>query len=169
MAVPSNTILTSKPSFIEFKHLKFLIMDAPKDSNLHLYLKECERHHVSDIVRISEPTYSREEVEKAGIRLHEMHFDDGASPPQEIIDEWNALVNEVFGRRNEENKCIAVHCVAGLGRAPVLVAIALVENGLDSMSAVTLIREKRRGAINAVQLAYLENYQVSGKKKCTIM
>lgn len=70
MAVPSNTILTSKPSFIEFKHLKFLIMDAPKDSNLHLYLKECERHHVSDIVRISEPTYSREEVEKAGIRLH---------------------------------------------------------------------------------------------------
>lgn len=70
MSIPSNTILTSKPSFIEFKHLKFLIMDAPKDSNLHLYLKECERHHVSDIVRISEPTYSKEEVEKAGIQLH---------------------------------------------------------------------------------------------------
>lgn len=144
-------------------------MDAPKDSNLHLYLKECERHHVSDIVRISEPTYSREEVEKAGIHLHEMHFDDGASPPQEIIDGWNTIVQEIFGRRNEDQKCIAVHCVAGLGRAPVLVAIALVENGLDSMSAVQLIREKRRGAINAVQLAYLENYQVSSKKKCTIM
>ena len=67
MAVP---VLTSKPSFIEFKHLKFLIMDAPKDNNLHLYLKECEKHHVSDIVRISEPTYSKEEVEKAGISLH---------------------------------------------------------------------------------------------------
>jgi protein tyrosine phosphatase type IVA len=69
MAIP---VLTSKPSLIEFKHLKFLIMDAPKENNLHLYLKECEKHHVSDIVRISEPTYSREEVEKAGISLHVM-------------------------------------------------------------------------------------------------
>lgn len=30
-----------------------------------------------------------------------------------------------------------------ISRAPVLVAIALVENGLDSMSAVTFIRERR--------------------------
>eukprot|EP00602_Paraphysomonas_sp_CaronLab_P010406 CAMPEP_0185025816 /NCGR_PEP_ID=MMETSP1103-20130426/9398_1 /TAXON_ID=36769 /ORGANISM="Paraphysomonas bandaiensis, Strain Caron Lab Isolate" /LENGTH=144 /DNA_ID=CAMNT_0027559183 /DNA_START=217 /DNA_END=651 /DNA_ORIENTATION=+ len=144
-------------------------MDAPKETNLHLYLKECEKHHVTEIVRISEPTYSREEVEKAGIELHEMHFDDGASPPEDIIKKWNELVKRTFGTRNDDDKCIAVHCVAGLGRAPVLVAIALVENGLDSMSAVTYIRERRRGAINAVQLAYLESYQVSQKKKCTIM
>jgi hypothetical protein len=65
------------PSF-EFgshKHLKFLIMDAPKENNLHLYLKECEKHHVSDIVRISEPTYSKEEVQKAGISLHVSNCD----------------------------------------------------------------------------------------------
>lgn len=55
-------------------------------------------------------------------------------------------------------------------RAPVLVAIALIQNGMDSVSAVTAIREKRRGAINAVQLAYLEDYQAhSGKKTCAIM
>jgi protein tyrosine phosphatase type IVA len=54
--------------------------------------------------------------------------------------------------------------------APVLVAIALIQNGMDSVSAVTAIREKRRGAINAVQLAYLEDYQLqTAKKKCVIM
>jgi protein tyrosine phosphatase type 4A len=35
---------------------------------------------------------------------------------------------------------VAVHCVAGLGRAPVLVAIALMELGMKYEDAVELIR-----------------------------
>ena len=83
-----------------------------------------------------------------------------------------------------------------MSRAPVLVAIAMVERGIDAISAVTLIRSKRyvasktvsyffsddlsllvficvsrRGAINAVQLSYLESYKPErvSKKKCSIM
>lgn len=147
-------------------------MDAPKESNLHHYIRECKKHNVTRLVRISEPTYSKEEVEKAGIELHEMHFDDGASPPADIIDRWNTIVEDTFDNDAAavEKPAIAVHCVAGLGRAPVLVAIALVEHGLDSISAVTFIRERRRGAINAVQLTYLESYVVTRKRKgCVVM
>lgn len=166
----TNTVIGSKPSFIEYKNMRFLIMDAPKEGNLHLYLKECKKYNVTQLIRISEPTYSKEEVENAGITLHEMHFDDGASPPDEIIDRWLEIVENTFsGASADEKPCIALHCVAGLGRAPVLVAIALIENGLDSIAAVAYIREKRRGAINAVQLTYLESYQVRKKKKCSIM
>lgn len=169
--------LASKPTFIEWKNLRFLIMDVPKQSNLHLYLKECEKYHVTQLVRISEPTYDKEEVEKAGITLHEMCFDDGASPPQDIIDRWNDLVRGTFDTKKKKYSgdggapppCIAIHCVAGLGRAPVMVAIALVEHGLESMQAVTFIRERRRGAINAVQLAYLESYNPKSAGKCSIM
>ena len=166
------TTLVSKPTVIEHGILKFLIMDAPKESNLHLYLKECKKQNVVHIARISEPSYSKEEVEKAGISLNEFFFHDGASPPPEIITKWCELVSNTFDKHKVNDKpCIAVHCVAGLGRAPVLVAIALIEYGLDPMSAVALIREKRRGAINAVQLAYLESYKPSRSsgKKCTIM
>ena len=63
-------VLVSKPSIIEWNKLKFMIMDAPKESNLHLYLKECKKNNVLHIVRISEPSYSIAEVEKAGISLH---------------------------------------------------------------------------------------------------
>lgn len=53
-----------------------------------------------------------------------------------------------------------------------MVAIALIEYGMDAISAVTFIRERRRGAINAVQLNYLESYKRTKKAKagkCNIM
>ncbi len=65
-----SSALVNKPSLIERGPLRFLIMDAPKESNLHVYIKECKKYNVTNIVRISEPSYSREEVENAGIALH---------------------------------------------------------------------------------------------------
>mmetsp|Transcript_7183 Transcript_7183/g.7422 ORF Transcript_7183/g.7422 Transcript_7183/m.7422 type:complete len:175 (+) Transcript_7183:73-597(+) len=171
----SASTIASKPSLIESGNLRFLIMDSPKESNLHLYLRECKKYNVIHLVRIAEPTYNKEEVEKAGITMHEMHFDDGASPPEHIISQWNELVSSLFGKpgrriKSDPPPCIAVHCVAGLGRAPVLVAMALIEFGMDPVSAVLFIRERRRGAINAVQLSYLESYNPTMRKgKCCIM
>lgn len=48
-----------------------------------------------------------------------MFFVDGASPPKEIIQRWLELVASTFSgsRANGAPKpCIAVHCIAGLGR-----------------------------------------------------
>ena len=45
---------------------------------------------------------------------------------------------------------IGVHCVAGLGRAPVLVAIALVNKGMAPVEAIELIRKNRKGALNVI-------------------
>ncbi len=73
-----------------------------------------------------------------------MYYPDGQSPPQDIINRWLELVSQTFDRRSkDESPCIAIHCVAGLGRAPVLVAIALIEYGFDAISAVSYIRERR--------------------------
>lgn len=64
-------------------------------------------------------------------------------------------------RAKEDNAAapmIAVHCVAGLGRAPVLVAIALIEMGMKPLDAIEFIRSKRRGAFNKPQIAYLVSF-----------
>ena len=54
-------------------------------------------------------------------------------------------------------------------RAPALVAIALIENGMSALDSVVYIRERRRGAINNKQLKYLESYKRRSKQsKCVI-
>lgn len=164
--------LPNPPTLIEFSGLKFLIMDAPSRSNLHLYLKEMERARVNHVVRICEPTYPKETVESSGIKVHDWVFPDGESPPSHIIDAWMSLVDaQKESNSPESSAAIAVHCVAGLGRAPVLVAIALIENGMRPLDAVMFIRQRRRGAINNKQLKFLENYRPrhSKKDKCVIM
>jgi len=188
---PTLVAVTSPPT-----PLRFLIMDAPRQSNLHLYIKECRKHHVTDVVRVCDPTYPANGLESAGISLHELPYPDGHSPPKDVLDKWLTLVDEIFvsappsvaidtiqsshsgslAAVSASPPCIAVHCVAGLGRAPVLVAIALIEFArLDPVEAVTLIRRHRRGAINGKQLIWLERYQrsyrrsVSEKRCCTIM
>jgi protein tyrosine phosphatase type 4A len=63
---------------------------------------------------------------------------------------------------------VSVHCVAGLGRAPVLVAIALIEFcGMEPVDAVVYIRERRRGAINLKQFQYLEAYKPTRARPTT--
>ena len=154
----------TKPTLMEVGKMRFLIMDAPRQGNLHLYIKEMRKNSVSAVVRVCEPTYQSTELESAGISLHDMEYPDGHSPPKEIIDDWLQLVDKTFFGQGtaQDGTCIAVHCVAGLGRAPVMVAIAFVEfANMDPVEAVTLIRRHRRGAINEKQLLYLEGY-----KKC---
>ena len=84
-------------------------------------------------------------------------FDDGAAPPRDIVQSWLDFLKATF----EENPgaTVAIHCVAGLGRAPVLVALALIEGGMKYEDAVQYIRQRRRGAINSRQLEYLEKYK----------
>jgi protein tyrosine phosphatase type 4A len=161
------------PSEITYKTMKFLIMDRPTDSTIPALLEELKKRNVKDVVRVCEATYSTDLLEKEGIRVLDWPFDDGFPPPAKIVDDWFDLLRTRF--KEDPDSFVAVHCVAGLGRAPVLVALALIELGMKYEDAVELIRQKRRGAINAKQLQYLEKYRPksrlkirNGHKQCII-
>jgi len=161
----TNSSLPNPPSVVEYKNWKFVIFDAPTDANVNDYIAEFKQHSVTNLVRACDPSYSTEKLEKEGIKVHEMPFPDGGFPDEKVVDSWVNLCKSVY--KHDKESAIGVHCVAGLGRAPVLVAIALIELGLKYEEAITVIREKRRGAINAKQLKYLKTYK--SKKKCIIM
>ncbi|EEB20445.1 protein tyrosine phosphatase type IVA protein, putative [Pediculus humanus corporis] len=155
--------LRPAPAEIEFKNMKFLITDRPTDLTIQNYIQELKRHNVLDVVRVCEPTYKISELKNEGINVTDLAFEDGTSPPQEIVEMWFDLLRARF--TESPGACVAVHCVAGLGRAPVLVALALIELGMKYEDAVDFIRMKRRGAINAKQLAFLEKYKPKSRLK----
>jgi protein tyrosine phosphatase type IVA len=124
------------------------------------------------LVRACECDYDTKPIEKLGIQilvkknffnLQDIPFDDGEKPPKEVISKWLKLVSEFFTKNSDstQDATIAVHCVAGLGRAPLLVAIAILEKDkkISPIDVITLIRKQRRGALNKTQINFLQNYR----------
>lgn len=138
---------------IRFKYLRFLITDSPTDENIPSFIEACLKYGVTALVRVSEKTYDAKPIEAAGIKVYNLEYADGSAPDSLIRDKWMNIVKE------NKNGCIAVHCVHGLGRSPVLVAMALREAGMNRQESIDLIRSRRRGSFNIRQLEFLQNYQ----------
>jgi len=173
---------SAKDTTGNFSHIKegnqsFLIMEQPKDATLNLYYRNFSDYNVKHIVRVCpEVTYDTKELESRGINCHAFPYADGSPPPKEVTEPWlhlcesNLRNNKRDKESHAEPSAIAIHCVAGLGRAPVLVAIALIENGMDYLSAVEKIRAQRRGAINKPQVDFLKGYEKRARKStCACM
>lgn len=171
-------------TLIECPHsqLRYLILDCPTESTLGFYLDEFVHWSVGTVTRCCQPTYQTQRLTDQGIQVLDLPFKDGGVPPAQVIQEWLHLVETTRKRyqqqqqqqteddksltddkavdsnrqqQQQQQPTIAVHCVAGLGRAPVLVAIALIEMGMKPLDAIEYIRSKRRGAFNKPQIMFL--------------
>jgi protein tyrosine phosphatase type 4A len=163
--------LPNPVSLVESGNYRFLIFDAPNDDNLPQYITELKKQNVHNLVRACDPTYSVDPLRAISINVHDMPFPDGGAPSDDVVDKWLNLLRNTF-KDEGEKETIGVHCVAGLGRAPVLVAIALIEGGMNPLQAVNFIRERRRGSFNVKQIQWLKVYKPRLKKKnpnCIVM
>ncbi|XP_044525250.1 protein tyrosine phosphatase type IVA 3 isoform X1 [Gracilinanus agilis] len=156
----------NRPAPVEvcYKNMRFLITHNPTNATLNTFIEDLKKYGATTVVRVCEVTYDKTPLEKDGITVM-------------IVEDWLNLLKTKFFE--DPGSCVAVHCVAGLGRAPVLVALALIESGMKYEDAIQFIRQKRRGAINSKQLTYLEKYRPkqrlrfkdphNHKNKCCIM
>jgi len=159
-------------AIVEHLGMKFVISRTPEKDTLARFVELWNEQGVKNVVRIcSANMYDAESLKEQGITVHEMEFKDGSNPPPELIERWLKLVESVFPRKGKASPdagtAIAVHCIAGLGRAPMMVAIALIERGMPYLKAVDFLRSKRNKCINEPQLAFLRTYKPH--KGCIIM
>lgn len=154
--------LPVKPSVVEWGQLRFLLGNSPADALMPLYVAAYRAEDVSHVVCAAELAYDPAPLAAAGIALHVLAFADGAAPPDALVDQWIALLHTVFGPPGApppRPPTVAVHCSAGLGRAPVLVTIALIEYGMEPRDAIVFVRSAHRGAINAQQVLFFKSYR----------
>lgn len=153
----TGKIIRPAPAEIEYKNMKFLILEQPQDGTIQNYIKILKEHHVTHLVCATDPTYKTDGFNESNINVTAIAFADGSAPASDILEQWLSLLNKEFS--GNPDAVVGVHCVTGLGRAPVLVATALVELGMKYEDAVEMIRRKRRGAINSKQLEFLAKYK----------
>ncbi|KAI9150930.1 hypothetical protein H9P43_009545 [Blastocladiella emersonii ATCC 22665] len=150
-------------SVVERRDLRFVICDCPSDSTLPAVLKVFQQHGVTDVVRVCEPTYATAPLAAAGITVHDLPFRDGGVPSSAHLARFLAIVRSPPPAHQPApgapKRTIAVHCIAGLGRAPLMVAVALIEDGMPALDAVEYIRSRRRGAFNTAQVKFLDAYK----------
>ncbi|XP_068839754.1 protein tyrosine phosphatase type IVA 3 isoform X3 [Capricornis sumatraensis] len=120
------------PVEVSYKNMRFLITHNPTNATLSSFIEDLKKYGATTVVRVCEVTYDKAPLEKDGITVVDWPFDDGAPPPGKVVEDWLSLLKSKFC--DDPGSCVAVHCVAGLGR-------------------------KRRGAINSKQLTYLEKYR----------
>lgn len=102
--------------------------------------------------------------------MNEFYFEDGSVPSRDLIERYFNLLNDLANNAPANTGVtIGIHCVSGIGRAPLFVCMALIERGMDRLDAVEFIRSKRRGAINKKQLEWIttkgkNGFQVPKKK-----
>ncbi|TGZ64249.1 hypothetical protein CRM22_006464 [Opisthorchis felineus] len=144
-------------TLVEHKGARFLITDQPSHANMENFILTCRLHKVHILVRVCESTYNESLLEAAGICVVDLEFEDGAPPPEPVLEKWFQLINDLW--QTHPDGCVAVHCRAGLGRAPALVAVALIELGLPYDEAIEMIRGRRAGALNTRQIHYLKSFR----------
>lgn len=146
---------------IKCGNLNFIVSGAPGDMNK--FKMQLLNYGITDVVKACDIKYSHVDISSI-CKIHEFVFEDGKFPSSEMTYEWIKLIHETFYIINttdielKSEKLMLVHCVAGLGRSPLLVCIAIIvcENK-TSIEAVKLAREKMGPVLNTKQLDFLFN------------
>ena len=81
-------------------------------------------------------------------------INDGDTASEKKIYEWLELIGSLYSK--DDIIKIMIHCIAALGRAPMMVCIALIvcEN-MDPYDAVEYMRHKIHRCLNQKQVKFL--------------
>lgn len=101
---------------------------------------------VNRVIRLNDHCYDKQTFVNNKIAHNDLFFIDGSTPPEEIVQNFMNVVDDHFSKNND--KAIAIHCKAGLGRTGTLIGLwAMKTYKIPAEAFIGWIRIARPGSI----------------------
>lgn len=95
------------------------------------------------LLSLTEHPPRRDWTNDAGLMVFHEPIEDMTAPSLEQLERCISVIQQA----TEQNRGVAVHCAAGMGRTGVVLAAWLVSQGKSAAEAISLIRSLRPGSI----------------------
>jgi atypical dual specificity phosphatase len=116
---------------------------------------------VEVLVSLTEDRPRRDWTDDAGLLVFHEPLEDMEAPTQEQLDR---AVSAML-RAMDQNKGVAVHCGAGLGRTGVVIAAYFVAKGATAQNAIARIRRLRPGSVETDEQAEAVEHYARRKRR----
>jgi protein tyrosine phosphatase type 4A len=142
-------------TYIDYNGLSIFISETPTDSQIRMFISKLHKRDIKHVVRLCGNTYDKTPIVEQGIKFYDWNISDSCCPTSYVLDKWMDLI--------KLNEPILIHCITGLGRSPIIVAVGLIEKKMDCIDAIELIRSKRPYSLNSIQINWLFEYKPKKK------
>jgi len=142
---------------IEYNNIHFFIFQTPTQQNIVQYASQLYNNGVKYIICLTTPLYNPAILTEHGIIYDNIFIKDGDVPELDHLLKWFDLLDDQINN-------IGIHCNAGIGRAPLMVVIALIYLGMNYLDAIDHVRHVIKNALNTVQLNYIYKIHKTIKK-----
>jgi protein tyrosine phosphatase type 4A len=131
----------------------FIISGEP--SNIDNYINILNKNSINLVINLTDINYDLSKENKLkNVNIDYLHFP--------LIDGHCLSDDKIKNLLNFLNRynSIAFHCVAGLGRAPLVLGVCLILlYNYKPLDVIEKIRKKESKALNTIQINYLMNFK----------
>lgn len=150
---------------IKANRITYYVSPSPDSSNVKHYKDLLLKKGIKIVVRLCEKKYDDDFLKHHGIVVIDMPIPDGKCPTPDYVKKWTKIITD----KKKNNESIAIHCLSGLGRSPLMICIGLIKiDKIEPSESILQMRQIIKKSLNTNQINFLLSLN-KVDSRCSIM